>query len=181
LKNYLIEGISFFLKGRRFQRYNKLILFNQRKVKEMAEKDLKDLKFPQYISTSEKATSVVGFIDGVDADYITRKGYIKTDDGSVWIYCDEIPSKGSRNEYPYFWKEEGELRYSDPEELIRNAYTVDHMLDSSVTAIVDVTKPNEELYNEAEILDINASSSFYVPIIYDTDDFLKKVVKIAII
>ena len=55
------------------------------------------------------------------------------------------------------------------------------MIDISLVNIIEKTKPNEVLYDEQEIQDMNSAASFYVPIINDSDDFLKKIVKNTII
>lgn len=145
-----------------------------------------DIKFPGYISTSHSTTTVKGLIKGANPeDYVDSKGYVDPEDGMVWIYCRVKPLSSYVNAYPYFWIEEVDnerkIVKSKPSELIKNAYKIENIMDSSVTTIINTTQENEELYDEAEILDINASVSFYVPIIYDDDDFLKKIVKMIII
>ena len=112
--------------------------------------------------------------------YIDKKGYVD-EDGNIWIYCAEGKPKNC-NAYPYFWfNEDGEKEFSDPPELIKKIYTVDNMIDMSVYKIIEDTQVNEELYDEDMLNDINSSSSFFVPTIRELDDFLKKIVKYAIL
>ena len=143
--------------------------------------DINSLKFPYYINTSERSISVKGVIDDNTKDYENGKGYIDTQTGRVWIFCSEKPNKGYVNQYPYFWFENDEKHFSDPSPLISKAYSIDNMQNLSVHTVINSTVPGEQLYNEAEIMDINASSNFYIPIIHSYDDFLKKVIKIIII
>lgn len=147
--------------------------------------NLTGLKFPYYINTSERSISVKGIIKGGKNDSSTNyedgKGYIDPDTNKIWIYCSEKPDRGFVNQYPYFWFENRKICYSEPSPIISNAYSAENMQNLSIHNVIDKTIPGEQLYNEAEIMDINASSNFYIPIIHNYDDFLKKVVKIIII
>ena len=150
------------------------------------------LKFPQYISTTERTISVIGIIDKekfekeenkelyITNSFVPGKGYIAEDD-SIWIFCEAKPK--NNNAYPYFWydAENETLVYSDPPEIIRNAYSVDNLKDISLVNIIERTKENEVLFNEEEINDLNAAAAFYVPVISEQDDFLKRIVKYTII
>lgn len=147
------------------------------------------MTFPQYISTSERTVSVVGMIDKETKEgdapdtpekYQDGKGYIDEDE-KIWIFSIKGKPKNA-NEYPYFWfNDEGKKEFSDPPELIRKAYSTEYMVDMSLVNIVDTTKPGEVLYNEEELNDMNAAAAVYTPVIYDYDDFLKKIVKTTII
>ena len=48
-------------------------------------------------------------------------------------------------------------------------------------SIVEQTKPTDIMYNEQAINDLNNAASRYIPIIHEEDDYLKKIVKEAII
>ena len=139
--------------------------------------------FPQYINTNERTVSVNGVMKENDSskDYEDGKGYINDKD-EIWIYAEKKPSTTVVNAYPYFWfNEDGKKEYSDPSELMRNIFKIESLQDISILNIIEKTDPNEQLYNEAEILDISASANFYIPIINKDDDFLKKIVKLIII
>lgn len=137
------------------------------------------IKFPQYVSGNARAVSVVGYITDTDFKYEDGKGYLD-DDGYVWIFCKNGKPKNS-DEYPYFWIEDENIIYSIPDDDIRDKFNIDNMIDISLVNIIEKTKPNEVLYDEQEIQDMNSAASFYVPIINDSDDFLKKIVKNTII
>ena len=137
----------------------------------------------QYISTNERCVNVIGVIkkddDIAKGIYQDGKGYID-DDGNIWIYCGEGKPK-NQNEYPYFWITDGKLDFSSPSKLTRDIFKVDNLTDLSSVNIIDTTIAGKPLFNEREIEDMNASSSFFVPTIYESDDFLKKIVKTVII
>lgn len=137
------------------------------------------IKFPQYVSGNARAVSVVGYMTDTKFDYEDGKGYLD-DDGYVWIFCKNGKPKNS-DEYPYFWIEDDNIIYSIPDDEIRDNFNIDNMIDISLVNIIEKTKPNEVLYDEQEIQDMNSAASFYVPIINDSDDFLKKIVKNTII
>lgn len=146
----------------------------------------KKLNFPQYITTTDRTVSVVGYIDTKDKDkeekgiFQDNKGYID-DDGNIWIYSGLGKPKNA-NLYPYFWlNKDSKKEFSKPNELIRNAFNISNLKDMSLVSIIDTTKPNEQLFDEKEINDIISSSAVYVPTIKESDDFLKKLVKYAII
>lgn len=142
------------------------------------------MKFPQYVSTNERTVSVVGMIDKEKEEenkniYQDGKGYID-EDQSIWIYCSGEPK--NKNQYPYFWiNDENKKEFSDPPEIIRKAFSVENMTDMSLLTIIDKTEPGEKLFDEDELNDMNAAAAFYVPIINENDDFLKKIVKTTII
>ena len=145
-----------------------------KKNKSLNKKDL-------FISTSDMTVSVVGYInkDNKPSDYINGKGYIN-DDKIVWIFSQKGKPR-NENAYPYFWFDEDKIVFSKPQENMLKAFNSDMIKDLSFKIIVDETKEGEELFDEAAITDMNAAAAFYVPTIYEKDDFLKKVVKTTII
>ena len=142
------------------------------------------LKFPMYVSTNNRTVSVVGLLSKDDKKkkeiYIDQKGYVD-DDGTIWIFSGEGKPK-CPNEYPYFWfNEDDEKEFSNPPEIILTAFNEENMVDMSLVNIVETTDPNEELFDEEEINDMNAAAAFFIPPINKDDDFLKKIVKATII
>ena len=142
------------------------------------------LNFPMYVSTSDRTVSVVGFLNKDKKQkkeiYIDQKGYID-DDGTIWIFSGAGKPKCA-NEYPYFWfNDDEEKEFSDPSDIIRNAFNEENMVDMSLVNIVETTDPNEELFDEDEINDMNAAAAFFIPPINKDDDYLKKIVKATII
>lgn len=159
------------------------------------------IKLPQYLSANDRTVSVVGMVrlhpdqepdtvwDGASPvspeELEDGKGYID-ENGKIWIFS-SLGKPKNANQYPYFWKnptEEGEevtFSHSEPQEDVLENFDVYHIKDISLVSIIENTQDNEVLYDEKEINDMNAAASIYVPTISETDDFLKKVVKWAII
>jgi hypothetical protein len=149
----------------------------------MAKKKLKELSDSLFISTNERTVNVVGTIDkneekptGVLRD---GKGYIDEED-NIWIYCGEGKPKNS-NEYPFFWLEDEKMVFSDPPKLVRDIFVAKNLEDITTKVIIKKTEAGKKLFDDQEIEDMNAASSFFIPTIFDYDDFLKKIVKTVII
>lgn len=143
-------------------------------------KNIKDKDL--YISTSDVTVSVKGKINenSKPTDYIDGKGYLNEENHIIWIFSSGGKPKAA-NAYPYFWFEDDKIKYSEPLENMKRAFDSSMIKDYSVEIIVEETKEGEELFDEDAINDMNAAAAFYVPTIYETDDFLKKVVKTTII
>ena len=147
-------------------------------------KKKQNIIFPQYISTTDRTVSIVGYVDTKKKDlkkedFIDGKGYIDND-GTIYIYAQIKPKYA--NQYPYFWiTDEGVAEKSSPEEIMIKAFNIDRLVDMNLRNIIDTTDPNEVLFNEEEINNIISSASFYIPEIKEDDDFLKKIIKYTII
>lgn len=147
-------------------------------------------KFPLYVSTNdgEKTIRCVNWLD-LDEDgklpshinYEVNRGYLNLDDDTVWIYAGKNKPH-NYDQYPYFWGDKGEVpHFSEPTEESKEAFKEENLRDVSVKVIEENLEDGEELYNEQEINDINNSQAVYIPLIKEKDDFLKKLVKQAII
>lgn len=149
------------------------------------EKDKSKFIFPQYISTTDKTVTVAGIVENEDDSedsgvFIDGKGYVDKD-GIIWIYCGCGKPKNA-NEYPYFWiSEDGKKTFSDPQPEMKEKFNTDNMKSSNLYDIVEATQPNEVLFDEEEINDVNSASASFIPIINESDDFLKKLIKATII
>lgn len=164
-----------------------------------------NLAFPQYlIGGNSRTVEVVGVSDG-DPIYTARgdryresKGYVffkedfekyistESPELVVWIYAASKPLH--RDIYPYFWveyaddkRQEPHLVFSNPSKMTLNVFNVENMHDLTVVNVVKNTTPGEMLFSVKEISDMNSSANFYVPIIYEKDDFLKVIVKTTIL
>lgn len=144
--------------------------------------------FPQYISTKNRTTEVVGYIDlekshtpvNGPVKYIPNKGYID-DNGIIWIYS-SIGRPVRANEYPYFWLDSNNKKdFSSPPPDIVGLYNEQNLYDLSKDNTINITKEGEVLFNEAELNDMNAAADVYVPTEKEKDDFLKKIIKRSII
>lgn len=138
----------------------------------------------KFLSTPNRTVSIVGSLitneKSKKADFIDGKGYVD-ENNRVWIYCLNGEPKNS-SAYPYFWIDETETKiFSEPPLNVLDQFNGDNIVNADLASIVQQTKDNEELFDEEEINDINASSAIYMPQIKNDDDFLKKIVKNTII
>ena len=148
------------------------------------------MNFPVYVSTSdgEKTIRCVNWLD-LDSNgclpttirYELNRGYLNVNDGVVWIYSGK-EKPANPDQYPYFWGKPGEKpTFSEPTEESKEAFREENLRDVSTKIINETLEENEVLYNEQEINDLNDAQAVYVPIIREKDDFLKKIIKQAII
>lgn len=144
------------------------------------------MKFPLFLQGKEKTITIVGMIDRTEGGdnnkqiKVDGKGYVDEYD-QVWIYSASGKPKNP-NEYPYFWiGDNNSLEFSDPDELTLSMFKLEKAADLSIGVIVNNTDENEVLYNEQAINDMNKGAAVYVPEIHEDDDFLKKLIKTAII
>lgn len=136
----------------------------------------KELKFPLYLNYKDDVFAIMGKID-TDVSYQHRRGYLDSQD-RIWIFSNEKPKSGS---IPTFWYEDGALQYSSIRSDLSDEFKVDKLKDYSTISLVESVKPGENLYDEDLKSSINASRQIYRPVINETDDFLKKAIKQAII
>lgn len=143
--------------------------------------------FPKYVLTSDgkKAVRCVNWLEVTDGKipstihYQINKGYLY--DGMVWIYAGNNKPDNA-DQYPYFWGESGgKIHFSEPSVETMEAFKEENLKDVSLNIINETIQPGEVLYNEQEIDDLNDAHDVYIPIIKDKDDFLKKIIKKAII
>ncbi len=136
--------------------------------------------FPQYLPYKDRTYSVCGYIGEVD-DYKDNKGYIDRKNGRIFICSKNEPP--AHTDVPIMYaNEDGSITIKDANapqilEVFRDAY----LYDLSYQSIVDLTKEDEQLYNEEALADINAATTVFVPTINDDDDPLKKIIKQTII
>lgn len=140
--------------------------------------DLKNIKFPQYISGKDKTVTVCGCIEK-DGKFTDGKGYID-DDGQIWIFVGSKPK--ITNVYPYFWfNDNNEIEYSKPNKKVLSDYNISNLKDLSLIKIIDNTVAGEVLLDDDALVQINSGTAFYTPTLKASDDFLKKMVKSVII
>lgn len=105
-------------------------------------------------------------------------GYIDNG-GTIWIFKTNKPMS-SVNKFPYFWfTDEGrtEMQFSNPDEDVLAQFSVSRLRNSSVNAVQKRLNESEEQYTAEMLSDMNAATSIYKPIVGESDDFLKRIVK----
>lgn len=117
----------------------------------------------------------------VNKDFFTDgKGYVFPD-GYVWIFQKNKPDHQA-NRFPYFWWEsDTSIGRSNPGDETLQLFVESNIIDTSFNEIVKTTSPDDVLYDERALNDMNSSTKLFRPVIKDTDDFLKKLVKSVII
>lgn len=137
-----------------------------------------------YLSVEKRTINIRGSIPTNKDNYPVfedQKGYIKEtdsdDDDYIWIFSAQGRPKYS-NVYPYFWyNEDGELEFSEPSDTVKEKFSEKRIVNMTLVDIINQTDPNEELFDEQAINDMNAASDSYTPDIYPKDDFLKQTIK----
>lgn len=138
------------------------------------------MKLPGFIFT-DQTFQVVGVFDGEiknKYDFEDGKGYVNTETNHVWIFKSKKPAKDV-NKYPYMWiTDDGVTEFSRyPDTGIFNA---DKIVSVDTNEIIEATvnsKNTSPAFDDSIINDLNAGSEEFHPVLYDKDDFLKKLIK----
>lgn len=139
------------------------------------------MKFPQFINTKKRTINVLGTIDDTE-EFIDGKGYIDSN-GYVWIFC-SLKAPENKNVYPYFWRGTGSdnrFEFSDPSDETLSMFHESNLKDLSFDTIIEETDENNDSYDEMMRRYNPAGSSVFVPVLKETDDFLKKIIKRVIL
>ncbi len=131
----------------------------------------------KFINSKDRVVNVIGPFNE-EENLIDNKGYIK--DGYVWIYIKKKPLI-DKNKYPYIYPVDDGYEFSNPSKETLEGFSEKNIYDLSLMSIVEQTKPTDIMYNEQAINDLNNAASRYIPIVHEEDDYLKKIVKEAII
>lgn len=132
-------------------------------------------KYPLYIKYEKRVYMVLGEITSDDQPFKNGKGYIH--DGYIWIFSNKRPDD---SKVPYFWYEHGKICFGKMREPLKEYFSEDKLLDLSFANTVYQMDPNEELYDENVLSDMNSSTSIFIPEINEGDDCLKILIKMAI-
>ena len=111
-----------------------------------------------------------------------KKGYAYIKDDIVYIYRGRL-KKTADSSIPGIYKTESGYKFVKPSKKeIESTYSVDRVISLNVPDIIDKISGNVDDYQQPEDIEIiNNNSELYVPTIKEDDDFLKKIIKQAII
>ena len=132
--------------------------------------------FEKYLTVKSRTFRILGNIEDFDKDYEDGKGYCDND--RIYIYYSEKPEKF---EYPSFYKSDNELVFERGKESNYEYFNTDLLKDLSYDIIKNNTNADDVYFNEQELNDINSATSVYTPTMKDNDDFLKKLIKTALL
>lgn len=132
-------------------------------------------KYPLHIKCDKRVYMVLGEISSEYEPFKNGKGYIH--DGYVWIFTTKKPTD---SKVPYFWYEHGKICFGKMRDSLKEIFSVDKLLDLSFANTVYQMDPNEEIYDEDVLSDMNSSTTIFVPEIHEWDDCLKRLIKLAI-
>lgn len=108
-------------------------------------------------------------------------GYIKGN--YVYIYHGKVEKRDIKKMNPGIYKDKnGNYVFVEPKEKDLPKYHVDNIIDLDMNSIFQQLKSNEENFIDPERVEvINNNAEVFVPTINEDDDFLKYLVKVAII
>lgn len=139
----------------------------------------KSYNFPIQLAFQDKIYSIKGYIAD-DTQYINGKGYIDEDDGQIYICSTKKDSV--RPIIPTVYIIDGHMtKVLTPNEKTNELFSVGHTFEITLPKIEATTAKNEVLYSEEALMDMNAATSVFRPIINDTDDGWKKCIKKSIL
>lgn len=139
-----------------------------------------DIKFPKYLPyKGERTYEVIGYIGEVDS-YIDNKAYVDKTSGKIYIASFEKPV---HSDVPILYiKSDGSYVLKEIYSPQANkAFNVANLYDLSLDMITSTTTGDEVLYNEDALQDMNAATTIFCPVINETDDPLKRLIKQVII
>ena len=134
-----------------------------------------------YIAVDENIYKAVLYYKGIDM--VPTNAYIKGD--YVYVYRDKPERDGEGNLIPgvYYNPKKQEYVWVEPKtDKDKDKYSVEHVDDVSPMAIFkDIQKHREQFYSAEDIEEMNNNANMFIPTIQPEDDFLKKIIKQAII
>ena len=144
----------------------------------------KKLSFPLFLPFKERTYSIQGYIQDTE-NFVDNKGYIDSTTGIVYICSKNNPPVHKDVPIIYVTEHDGNKKELGLEE-VENEQTMSVFKETSLYSlsmdtIIENTTGNEVLYNEEALADMNAATSVFVPVINETDDPLKKIIKQTII
>ena len=138
------------------------------------------MKLPGFIFT-DQTFQVVGVFDGEiknKYDFEDGKGYVNIATNQVWIFKSKKPTKDV-NKYPYMWvSTDGITQFSHY--LDTGIFNADNIVSVDTSEIIEATLNSQNsspAFDDSIINDLNSGSEEFHPMLYDKDDFLKKLIK----
>ena len=142
------------------------------------------INFPAYLSVPDRIIRVMGYLEDFDTEDLEEgKGYILWDN-FVYIYnpnlSDSPITPAERNCLAFNlindYKEIKLLKFNKFDE-----FSAENVYNADLNQIINDTSKDDVYYDAKQLMDIQLSSTIYIPTIEEDDDFLKKIIKTFII
>lgn len=142
------------------------------------------INFPAYLSVPDRTIRVMGYLEDFDTEDLEEgKGYILWDN-FVYIYNPNLSnstmSQADRNclafNFLNDYKEIIFLKFNKFKE-----FNAENVYNADLNQIINDTSKDDVYYDAKQLMDIQLSSTIYIPTIEEDDDFLKKIIKTFII
>ena len=139
------------------------------------------MKLPGFIFT-DQTFQIVDVFDGEiknKYDFEDGKGYVDLNTNNIWIFKSKIPKK-DENKYPYMWITDDGVTHFSHYPIDNGIFHADKLISVNTNEIIENVINNDNtspVFDDSIINDLNAGSEEFHPVLYDKDDFLKKLIK----
>ena len=139
------------------------------------------MKLPGFIFT-DQTFQIVDVFDGEiknKYDFEDGKGYVDLNTNNIWIFKSKKPKK-DENKYPYMWITDDGVTHFSHYPIDNGIFHADKLISVNTNEIIENVINNDNtspVFDDSIINDLNAGSEEFHPVLYDKDDFLKKLIK----
>ena len=139
------------------------------------------MKLPGFIFT-DQTFQIVDVFDGEiknKYDFEDGKGYVDSNTNNIWIFKSKKPKK-DENKYPYMWITDDGVTHFSHYPIDNGIFHADKLISVNTNEIIENVVNNDNtspVFDDSIINDLNAGSEEFHPVLYDKDDFLKKLIK----
>ena len=139
------------------------------------------MKLPGFIFT-DQTFQIVDVFDGEiknKYDFEDGKGYVDSNTNNIWIFKSKKPKK-DENKYPYMWITDDGVTHFSHYPIDNGIFHADKLISVNTNEIIENVVNNDNtspVFDDNIINDLNAGSEEFHPVLYDKDDFLKKLIK----
>lgn len=138
--------------------------------------------YPKYLTYKDRTYSVMDDIQ-LTNEFKDNKGYVDRKTNKIYICAKNNPPKNLDVPILKVDPESGEkTMIPAPEEEVNNYFITKNLAAVTFANIVDGTNPDDVLYDEEALVDMNAATSLFTPIMdTEKDDPLKQIIKKTIL
>lgn len=139
------------------------------------------MKLPGFIFT-DQTFQIIDVFDGEiknKYDFEDGKGYVDSNTNNIWIFKSKKPKK-DENKYPYMWITDDGVTHFSHYPIDNGIFHANKLISINTNDIIENAINNDDtspVFDDSIINDLNAGSEEFHPVLYDKDDFLKKLIK----